>query len=134
MNKKKLIIVIGLFIICVIAFYFFFIVPFVIERTAMVSSNFKKQAEQDCLRAGGEWHITTESEPQYIPGTSYCALKTHDYKKICKDSSECEGVCIAAGEKALEGVCAGEIYIPKNFIIYRCVMSNGAADCLLDDI
>ena len=47
--------------------------------------------EQACVKAEGDWG------PQGLPGgPAICSLRTNDRRKICTDSSQCQGACLVA--------------------------------------
>lgn len=57
------------------------------------------QTESECSAHGGHW---TTLGLQYSGKPKGCDLETTDSGKLCSDSSECQGSCVAP-----EGVAAG---------------------------
>jgi hypothetical protein len=49
--------------------------------------------KQACIKAEGYWG------PQGLPGgPSICSIRTTDRRKICTDSSQCQGACLVADD------------------------------------
>jgi hypothetical protein len=68
------------------------------------------QTEAECSARGGNW--TTLGLP-YPGKPKVCDLKTTDSGKVCSDSSECQGSCVApegiASSLKATGVCSAYI-------------------------
>ena len=92
------------------------IVPLVVgacassRSVATVAKPSVPRTEAECVARGGTW--TTLGIP-YPGKPKVCDLKTTDSGKVCSDSSECEGLCvaldsIASGVKA-SGTCSAYV-------------------------
>ena len=58
---------------------------------------------------GVEWCnecVDKNGIPRWSPTGPFCALKTSDGGKICTDSSQCEGICLAENENSKFGKCS----------------------------
>ena len=63
------------------------------------------QTEQQCVAEGHRWVCNG------IPGEGcpmICVMRTTDAGKICTDTSQCQGACIASDQYARNGTCSAQ--------------------------
>ena len=92
--------------------------------SARVSEGTAPSTESACLAAGGSWGWDG------IPCDdckNYCEIKLTDAGKICRDSSECRGICLAVEESSTSGECSASkgvvscyYYLEDGHAYYRC--------------
>ncbi len=73
--------------------------PLVVTRQPTAVPVTAPTNEQDCLQQGGVWG------PQGMAQTDMCDLPATDAGQPCTDSSQCQGLCLAANTPGT-GVCS----------------------------
>jgi hypothetical protein len=100
------------------------------------------KTHEDCVKQRGFWLYSAQEVPRIIvvslngekydhpvpPRSGHCSIKTSDAGKICSDSVQCQGLCLARdyhfpGTKKTEGQCAPIVPDPS----YGCIplLKNG---------
>ena len=85
-------------------------------------------SEAACIAAGQYW------TQQGLPGGSKsCAVKTHDSRKICTDSAQCEGSCLVSDDQPVGAKAIGSC--SDWFGTFGChkFMRNGVVDSICAD-
>jgi len=63
----------------------------------------------ESFEKGVEWCnecVSNNGIPWWSPTGPFCNLKTSDGGKICTDSDQCEGICLAENENSKSGKCS----------------------------
>jgi hypothetical protein len=101
------------------------------------------KTQEDCVKQRGLWLYSARELPRMNgvglngekydypepPPSGHCVIKTSDAGKICSDSLQCQGLCLARDHsfpstKKTEGQCAPMVPDPS----YGCIslLKNGA--------
>ena len=88
----------AIIIIIIISVGFYFLLSLFRVDPIRIINTWTVHNKEGCEKNGGHWSIG-------VGDIGRCIYDTNDGGKVCTDSSQCEGMCLADSENAKEGRC-----------------------------
>jgi len=88
----------AIIIIIIISVGFYWLLSLFRVDPIRIINSWSVHDEESCEKDGGHWSIG-------VGDIGRCIYDTNDGGKVCTDSSQCQGMCLADSENAKEGKC-----------------------------